>query len=147
MSFAIKLQTNTSEVNKLDKTITDIRTYNGTLKDQTSILDPVIVFEASLSELTGCNYMTIDSFGRSYFVTDIRSISNSLVQITAHVDVLSTYKQQILSNKAVVARNENRWNLYVDDGVFRTYQDPEVYTHSWPDGFITQSFVMAVAGG
>lgn len=146
MSFSIILQRSNSEKNKVDKTLTTIATMTGTLKNETSIIDPVIFFEASLSDLKNCNYCTISEFGRSYFVNNIRSIRNGLVELTCHVDVLSTYKSQIREQFAIVKRQQENWNLYLNDGSFKCYQNPMVLTKQFPAGFTTPSFVMAVAG-
>lgn len=145
--MTIVLQKNATEKNALDKTLTDIATLTGTLKTDTSIIDPVILIEADLTNYTDCNYMTIPDFDRSYFVNNIRSIRNGLIEITAHVDVLSSFKIQIRSNSAIIHRQQNRWNLYLNDGSFRVYQNPIVLTKAFPSGFTTQNFVLAVAGG
>lgn len=146
MSFSILLQRNTSELNKLDKTLTTISTLTGTLKTETSIIDPVIVVEGALADLKTCNYCTISEFGRSYFVNNIKSIRNNLIELTCHVDVVSTYKSQIRSQFAIVHKQENNWNLYLNDGSFKCYQNPIVLTKKFSNGFTTPSFVMAVAG-
>lgn len=144
--FDIILQTNKSEKNKLDKDVTDIITLSGVLKNETSIINPIILIEGDLSGFVTCNYMTISIFNRKYFVTNIRAIRNGLFEISARVDVLSTYAAQIRANTAIVHRQENRWNLYLNDGTFRTYQNPMVLTREFPNGFTTQEFILAVAG-
>lgn len=146
MSINIKLQTNLSEPQRMDKDVTDVTTLAATLRDDTSLQDPVLVVEADLADLASVNYLTIEAFGRSYFVTGMVSISTGLTEITAHVDVLSTYAAQIRTNQAIVARQERSWNLYLNDGVFKTYQNPYVLTMPFPAGFNTQEFVLAVAG-
>lgn len=146
MAFQIVLQTNNSEKNKLDKDLVAISTVSGTLKNESSIIDPVILIEGDLAALVNCNYMTIPAFGRSYFIKNIRSIRNNLVEVSAHVDVLSSFASQIRSNVAIVHRQENRWNLYLNDGTFRIYQNPMVLTREFPSGFSTFEFVLAVAG-
>ena len=146
MAFTIILQTNTSPKNALDKTLTDIASLSGVLKSDTSIIDPIITVEGDLSGFVNCNYMTIATFGRSYFITNIRSIRNNLFEISAHCDVLSSFKTQIRGNTAVVKRQENNWNLYLNDGSFRVYQNPNVITKEFSGGFTTQEFVLAVAG-
>lgn len=145
--MTIKLQYNATENNALDKTVTDIIELTGTLKAETSIIDPVIIVEGDLSTFTGCNYMTVPEFGRSYFVRNIRSIRNGLVEFTAHVDVLSSFKTQIRGNMAIVRKQEKSYNLYLNDGTFKIYQNPDVKTYPFPSGFTTQEFVLAVAGG
>lgn len=143
----IKLQVNNSENNKLDKTITDIVSLDGYLKSETSIIDPVIRIECSLADVTGCNYMTIPEFNRSYFVNNITSIRNGLVEFSCHVDVLTSFKSQIRNCSAIIKKQENDWNLYLNDGTFKVYQNPMVLTKTFPSGFSTQEFVLAVAGG
>lgn len=144
--FEIILQTNKSEKNKLDKDVDNIITLSGILKTETSIIDPIILIEGDLSNFVTCNYMTIPLFNRKYFVTNIRSIRNGLFEISAHVDVLSSFTSQIRTNLAIIHRQENRWNLYLNDGTFRVYQNPMVLTREFPTGFSTFEFVLAVAG-
>lgn len=146
MSFNIHLQINSSPKNKLDKTLEDVTTLSGCLKEKTSIIDPVIKIACDLSDIKYANYMTISEFGRSYFITDIQSVHENIVEIYGHVDVLGTYKSQIRANKAIVRKQENVWNLYLNDGSFKVYQNPNVLTKEFPSGFTTQNFVLAVAG-
>ena len=146
MSFNIILQQNKSEMNKVLKSITDIMTVSGFLKEETSIIDPVIKIECDLSSVVGCNYLSIPEFGRSYFVNNIRSIRNGLVEFACHVDVLSSFASAIKENTAIVKRQENNWNLYLNDGSFKVYQNPNVLTKAFPSGFTTQELVLAVAG-
>ena len=116
------------------------------LKEETSIIDPVIKIECDLSNYVNCNYLTIPEFGRKYFVNNIRSVRNGLVEFSCHVDVLSSFADSIRTNKAIIKRQENKWNLYLNDGTFKVYQNPMVLTKAFPSGFTTQEFVLAVAG-
>lgn len=146
MAFNIVLQRNNSEMNRLSKNIDDIITVLGVLKEETSIINPIIKIECDMSSVTGCNYMSIPVFGRSYFVRNIRSIRNGLVEFDCHVDVLSSFADFIRANTAIIKRQENSWNLYLNDGSLRVYQNPNVLTKKFPSGFTTQEFVLAVAG-
>ena len=146
MAFDIILKTNNSERTRLNKDTQTIMTVSGVLKEETSIIDPIIKIECELSDVTGCNYLSIPVFGRSYFVNNIRSIRKGLVEFSCHVDVLSTYADQIKNNMGIVKRQENKWNLYLNDGAFKVYQNPNVLTKPFPSGFNTQEFVLAVAG-
>lgn len=146
MAFSITLQRNNSERNRVTKDILTLLTVSGELKTETSIIDPVIMIECDLSSITGCNYMSIPTFGRSYFVNNIRSIRSGLVEFSCHVDVLSSFASEIRGNTAIVRKQENNWNLYLNDGSFKVYQNPYVLTKAFPSGFTTQEFVLAVAG-
>lgn len=146
MSFDIVLMRNNSEKNRLTKETETIITVSGVLKEKTSIIDPVIKIECGVSSVIDCNYISIPIFGRKYFVNDIRSIGNNLFEFSCHVDVLSTYADSIRENTGIIKRQENVWNLYLNDGTFKVYQNPNVLTRAFPSGFTTQEFVLAVAG-
>lgn len=149
MSFSIVLQTNNSDKIKLDKTITDLITLTGTLKQETSIVDPVILIDGDISSFIYANYCTIPTFGRSYFINNIRSIRASLFEISCHVDVLSSFKTQIRANKAIIHKSERNWNLYLNDGSLKTRQDPDLITEQFSNGeaFVNHfSYVLVLAG-
>lgn len=146
MAFNIILQKNNSEKNRVNKDIKNIKTISGTLKKETSVVNPTFIVEIPLESVVNCNYVTIPSFNRSYYVTDITSVNSNLVQLACHVDVLQSYKDEIKKNTAIIKKQENEWNLYLNDGSFRTYQNAQVITKQFPDGFNTQQFVLAVAG-
>lgn len=146
MSFEIQLLRNNSQVNKIGKDLTNLLTVRGTLRKETSIIDPSIMIECDLSALTRCNYIYINEFKRYYFVNNITSIREGLVEFSCHVDVLETYKEQIRMNSAIIRRQENNWNLYLNDGTFKVYQNPLILTKEFPSGFNGFEFVLAVAG-
>ena len=146
MAFDVLIQQNESETIKVTKSLTLIGTFTGTLKDNCSIINPVILLEADLGDLKSANYCTVSDFGRSYFINDITSVRNGLVEISCHVDVISSFATQIKANKGIVFRQEENWNLYLNDGVLEVYQNPHVTTHEFPTGFSGQSYVLALAG-
>lgn len=148
MSFTIKLQKSNSPKNKLTKTVTDEITLNGTLKEESSVIDPAVLIEAS-SFPVNCNYATIESFGRSYFITGIRSVRNHLWEVSLHCDVLSSFAAEIRANQAIIAKNERSFNLYLNDSRYRCYQNPRIIVKQFPASFRTQdfSFVLALAAG
>lgn len=68
-----------------------------TLKDDTSIMQPVFIF--------GGNYFTynyIQFSGRYYYVDDVVSLRNNLVEVHCNIDVLATYKTAIQAASAFV---------------------------------------------
>lgn len=161
--FQIQLGTNTSAMNVVDKEFSQIFSAQGTLKAPSSIIDPVVTILVSNLEAfrTGCNYAYIPTFGRYYYITNIVATTGSvndgsqttpqphqLWEIHMHVDVLMSFKDQIRAQSAVVARQENTYNLMLDDGFFMTYQNPKLQTKlfSVPDPFEVQEFVLVVAG-
>lgn len=141
----IKFYTNLSEKNAMNKNITLLDDFTGTLREESSIIDPVITF-TSLSNLSGCNYAYIPEFGRYYFVDNITCLRNNYYQVSMHVDVLMTYKDQILANNAIIERNESQFDLKINDGLFKTQQNPRIAQFEFPSGFTNWDFVLAIAG-
>lgn len=145
--MTINFYTNQSEKNRLDKTLVSAFDLNGELKEDCSIIDPVIKIAADVSSMASVNYLYIASFGRYYFINNVVSINNDICEVHAHVDVLSTYKDEIRAQRAIVSRQEKKWNLYLNDGVFKTYQNPYIITKAFSSGFTSQHFVLSIAGG
>lgn len=147
MSFNIVIQTNTSEKNRVDKSLTDISTLTGTLRNDTSIVDPVFRIEGDITQYLAANYCTVPSFGRSYFINNIRSLRAGLFEINCHVDVLSSYKTQLRENSAIIHRSERNWNLYLNDGSIKTTQNPSISTLEFDETFYgVHSYVLILAG-
>lgn len=145
MAFDIMLQSFTSDKIALDKNIATIATLSGTLREKCSIVDPVILIQADLSDVTAANYLYIPSFSRYYFINNIISITSTLVELHCHVDVLTSFKAFIRTNQAIINRSEKDWNLYLNDGSIKVYANSIVLTKAFPTGFTKQSYVMAVA--
>lgn len=146
--MTIKLYKNLSDKVVVDKKITQVGSdITGTLREGCSIIDPVIKFESTLgSHLTDCNYAYITEFGRYYYINNIVCVGN-LFEVHMHVDVLMSYSAGIRSNSAVVSRQENKYNLYLQDGVFKTYSQPHIQIAQFPTGFSDFEFIFSVAGG
>lgn len=146
MAFSIEIGRFENEKIALDKTFAIISTLSGTLKDKTSIVDPVILIEGNIASFVNCNYIHIPIFSRYYFITNIQSVRNGLFELSAHVDVLNSFKDDIRGNTAIIAKQENEWNLYINDGSLKIYQNPLVQTKKFPYGFDTYEYLLAVAG-
>ena len=145
--MTVVLQTNNSENNKIRKSVSTIVTKTGSLRESTSIVNPKILVQGDLTSLKNCNYMTISDFGRSYFVTDIVAVGKGVVELTGHCDVLSSFSSQILSNTAVILRQENSFNRYLNDSKFMTYQNNNIKTAVLSgEGFTQAGFILVTAG-
>lgn len=133
----------------LDKDVADVLTLTGALRDSCDLRDPIILIEADIEDLAAVNYFTVEAWGRSYFLTSPpRLIRTGLVEISGHCDVLSSFAAGIRAQTAVVRRAESSqaYNLYLNDGSLRTYQNPYVLTQTFPAGFTGNSFILSVAG-
>ena len=145
MSFTIDLMNNREELNKISKNPTLVRSLTGNLRDEADIVDPEILIEFD-GTLVDCNYMYISQLRRYYFITKIDAVRTKLWRITAHCDVLKTYSEAILGTECVVARNESRFNLYLNDSMFKVYANPRLQCANFPNKFTGESYVLVMNG-
>lgn len=143
----IKLQKNKSEKNRINKSISLVKELDGTFRDSSSIIDPIITIETTHDIITEINYVTIPQFKRGYFITNIKVERNNIYTIQLHCDVISSFKNEILKCKGIIVKNENEYNLYIDDGTLQTYNNPIILTKEFSGGFSSPHYVLAVAGG
>lgn len=151
--MTIDLFNNTSPSNYVNKVINPLVTMDGTLKQSTNVIDPVILVEnINYEYMNGLvNYAMIREFGgRYYYVTNIQQVNNKLWELAMHVDVLMSNRNTILQQTAVIARQEqlNMANMYLDDGWFMAEQRMQHQTlkFSVADPFSTYEYVLVVAG-
>ena len=90
----LKIYNNNSNTNVLNKNITLVNTLNFSLKNDNSILQPVLI----LKNYSKGNYCYIEKFNRCYYITDIKLLTGGLYQLQLDVDVLMTYKDVIMNN-------------------------------------------------
>lgn len=145
--MTIDLYRNNSEKNRVTKTLTSLGSLSGALVRETSLTNPAITVTGITDIILNCNYIYIEEFDRFYFVNDIISVRNDMWQLNCNVDVLMSFRNEILNQTAVIQRNEKEWNLYLDDGIFKSYQNPIIQTKNFPSGFSGSDFILAVAGG
>lgn len=154
MSFDVVLQRNKSASNVVNKDLTDVVTVNGTWRNPTSVIDPVVLIDQPEGIevddfMANINYCHIEVAKRWYYITNIIATNNRLWELHCHVDVLMTYKADILAQECIVSRQANVYNLNLDDGWFMSYQNPLVQTKTFSNAtpFEVQEFVLVMAGG
>ena len=101
----INLYYNSSENNKIGKALSNHRTLEGSLKDATNVINPEIMVRAN--SVTGYNYAYIPLFNRYYFIEEVTSYRTGLWIIKLQVDVLESFKTDILSLKAIIDSTES----------------------------------------
>lgn len=114
-SLDMILYHNNAEQNRLDKTnfLENVSTLNGYLRDKTSITNPSIIIE--MNDFPTFNYVYLPKFNRYYYVTNIISIATNLWQIDMHVDVLMSYRDEILDTECIIERNQYDYNAFLID--------------------------------
>ena len=154
----IELYVSTTDKNRLNKTsyLSIIGSYDGSLRAPSSVIAPTITLELSSTanplivdeddellideddnqieseefRITDANYMYIPEFGRYYFIRDITIAITGLYVISARVDVLMSFKDQILNLECFIERNEFAYDPSLEDNLlplqFRKFQEESI---------------------
>lgn len=99
------LYNNKSPKNKIGKILTNPYNLTGTLRAETSTTNLQILIEAI--DLNPYNYLYISEFNRYYFITDVISVRKGLWFVNASIDVLESFKSEILSLNVILDTTEN----------------------------------------
>lgn len=142
----IVLMNNASPTNAVTKQLTTLATATGYLRDTSSIIEPIFMVEGDVATWSNLNYCYIASFGRYYFVNNIVSIRSGIFEVHCKVDVLMSFANQIKGHSALVRRQQQQYNLLINDGSIRTYANAHSLTYAFPNGFTGHSLVLCVAG-
>lgn len=79
---------NSSDPRIISKSVTQVTEFVGTLRNETEVVNPVILVEGAIPTF---NYCFIAAFNRYYFVTDIKTVRNNVYEIHLKSDVLMSF--------------------------------------------------------
>lgn len=71
-----------------------------------NILSPSFIFQND-PDLYACNYLYCDTFSRFYYINNISILPGGRILVDCSVDVLQTYKDDILQRVATITRSES----------------------------------------
>lgn len=143
----IQLMYNLSDARCINKQLVDPVSYQGQMRDEVSIMNPVVMIE--VESIPRYNYAYIPELERYYMVDDITVYRDGLIYVTLSVDVLMSFKRDILSCIAVVDKQAMRENgdEYIDDGSLVTDNLMFTTLTEYPGGFNDSvEYVLIVAG-
>ena len=174
--FEIDFYTNDKDPSYVDKSngITIRLTLLGTLKNSTSIINPIIIIEFdginsifvvdddnkmvvdddnnNVSEtyrmynFVSFNYAYIKEFGRYYYIVDIISVRNNVWEIHMTCDVLMSFKNEILGLNSIIARNQADYDPMLVDNLIECKYDYD-YEYVEVAGFACNNTIPYVEGG
>lgn len=141
----IVLYNNQSPKEKVDKTLTQVADLTGYLREESSLINPVITIDRE--DPTGFNYVYIQAFGRYYYVTEIDVVRTGILRLHLKSDPLMSFASAIKNNTAIVRKSANKYNVLINDNSIRSYQN-NLYTYKqFPNGFGENfEYVLLVAG-
>lgn len=86
------------------------RSVNAVLKENTSVDSPTFILKSNDFNI---NYVA--AFGNYYWVTDVTSTANNLIEVSCKLDVLATFKDNILSSSLFVERSSSAYDTKLVD--------------------------------
>ena len=143
----IVLYKTTSSVYELKKSLTNPKELLGTLRNETSVINPQMFIEHD--NITMYNYLYIPDFKRYYFINNIQSIRNNLWRIDTHVDVLHTYANEILNHKCIINKQEShsKAEMFLDDGDFVLKNSKHFETITFDNGLNDNGEIILITAG
>ena len=143
------LYRNSSENNVIGKSLAQIKSVECNLKNDVSIINPTLVLNYT-ANIFESNYCFIPKFNRYYFINEIVPITADRCIVKCRVDVLESFKNNILNLDCIVDKQEKEIasNKYINDGSFVTTSKQFNRMIEFPNGFNeTGSYILICAGG
>lgn len=100
---------NKSDVRKIDKDLEQLGTLNCEIIQPCQLLSPVIEIEYNPNFFYNANYVQceVSPFNKYYFIENYEMLKGNRIKLNLKVDVLETYKENILNLNALILRQEN----------------------------------------
>lgn len=147
----VNLYFNSSEAYDSNKNLTQLSTLSDVHPvEGFDIETPVLkIGSVNQSTLNNVNYAYIPEFNRYYFVDPPTVVNNKVYMLSLRVDVLTSFKSAINNLVAIIARQENEYNLYLPDPEFKVYANTDKKTLKFSKVPFTKNanFLLTVSGG
>lgn len=136
-----------SPMNQIGKTLTDDLELNFIFKQQSSILNPVIEIGNTDDNISGFNYAYIDNFARYYVVRDITVQPHNYYTLNLECDVLESWKEDILSSKAWIAKQVKYNPYYESNYESEVRTETKTYDSTQSIADYSGSYILVTVGG
>jgi hypothetical protein len=109
------------------------------LKHDVSIINPVLAVQENYDSYVNFNYFYIPKFKRYYYITNV-DFSNNIAYISGTVDVLASYRVDILNSTQYIIRSQSYWNGNILDSLYPTDSKPTYKTVDFTSPFMTSAY-------
>lgn len=141
----LQLFTSTSDENVIGKTLVKDTEIEIKFKRTNDIMTPQILLR-STTEIKS-NYAYLEKLHRYYFVDKVELLTNGLYRLYLRVDVLETYKSDILESYAVITEHEQNINPYYNaDYSFEVRKEREIVDSDTTVSETTTNILVAIGG-
>lgn len=138
---------NTSDDRVINKVLVGGTTMSGQARDSVNIMNPVVRFESN--EVLKFNYAYIPELQRYYAITEITAAYDNLYDVSFAVDVLMSFRGDILTFSVIVDKQSMPENgdEYIDDGSLVCDNVMFTRLHEFSDGFNNNpEYILITAG-
>lgn len=142
----IKLYRTNSPKNKVSKTLSLIADITG--ESNESINEHNISFILSktyLDNVKNSNYLFSTTTEKYYYIENYE-IKNQTIILSCKIDVLMSYKTQILSQTCTISKNEKYSNSYLYDDGYQLLSYKNIVTKTFPHGLTDNSIILMTVG-
>ena len=94
--------------------------------EPTSIVNPRLIFSTETNVLQA-NYLFLQDFGRYYYINN-HTLEHGRVIVECHVDVLMSFKEDIMKENVIIEKASNNRNFYLDDKDLKLYNYSTFHT-------------------
>lgn len=127
----IRLYINKSDSRVINKILENELILIGDIKTINNYATITIPIDNSINNIENFNYLKIGN--KCYFITDKEYVAYNTINIVASLDVLETFKTEILEQTAIISRSENLYNKYLNDNKIVTQVPQRVQTKLFPN--------------
>lgn len=124
------LYINHSPASVANKNLTKVSDVTVSFKGDANVSSPSLTLQAEGIDVSKVNYMWIEDFNR-YYNVEI-TVSQQHIYAECQCDLLSSFLTYLLQKDAIIERQQNNYNLYLQDQDFRTYQFDNVAFKNFP---------------
>lgn len=141
----IKLLSYSEPKNSVKKSYATWANLTGSMRDALNVVDPVFLVQAS-TQFDKANAVYCEELNRYYFITGKNWVRNGLLEISCHVDVLTTYQSDIWNNSGIISRNANLFNGYLPDTKQKIFQYDKMQIKVFPREIFGDTNVLITVG-
>lgn len=148
MAFNIGLGIVTADRHELHKAIQQLGIYSGSLKDESSVINPSILMQVPEGTAQQANYLnfTVGSRNWYYWIKDCVFKRTGVVEFICEVDPLMTYENEIRNLNCTIDRNENEADSYLYDENYKIDAYSNIVTIDFPQGFGDEQLILLTVG-
>lgn len=155
----LRLYKNSSSNNVVNKSLKLLHEFEEVIfKEDSSIYSPILIIGGiknsafiDIEAISKCNYFSLSKFDRYYYITDIIMRKGQCIEIHGKVDVLMSFKNDIMStsqNAQLVVRQEVKKNNYLIDSEMPLSSKKQIMEYEFGNSLNDSGYyILATVGG